>query len=360
MIPLLLALAAAPPPPDPVVREVFAAWAKRRAALKSVRVRVSGTDAMPLDAAGAKTVDLPSSMDLLLDLAGQRHRVEEQRHYYSPNKPSVEQGPRRLSGFDGERGWGFLPDEKPPRASIAEGSRRWSSFGAEQGPLFLALGFVAGDWMNNQPGRFQPPLEERRFRFHRRETHEGRECVVLRTAGRTFHLPPNSGPVSFDEFWVDLGRGGLVLKRASHFGGRVSSTLELRYREEGGLWRPTGWTMAFLSQGDQPRLQRLSVESWQADPAFAADDFRMPLLPPGTKVGRRRYGDTGELAGNPVILSEEKLEVDEDGGLVPARPATTMKPNDRRWLVAGLVAALAVGVAWLRLRRRAPSPPTPQ
>lgn len=345
------------------VKAVFDAWNERRAQWKSVRYRTSGTETVPAgsiirapdsggpgEAVPPTDVVLPRKDILLLDLVGNRHRLERSGQVYSA---AGGQSRASASGHDGKELWQSQPLERATRhmeqhdAIILTGNLREAAFTPPDWPCFLAHGIIPQQAVPIVPGKLAPKRDESEFYFHAMVQHEGRPCVVLRTE------PDHFVGTSFDEYWVDSGRGGLVLRHIGYAGGAPAMQFDLRYKDVDGNQLLAGWDLAMLRNGRAWRLFRMQVDTCDLEPAFDSEDFALKVLP-GMRIVQLQRGGTEDSPSRAKEVSERTFVADDNG-----RPVQTGGPPlpdlSLWWYAGGACALLAILIVAWRLRRRKPA-----
>ncbi len=135
------------------------------------------------------------------------------------------------------------------------GNLREAAFNPKVWPLFISHGFVPTLNDHILPGRFAPKLDQKEFYYHGTAAHAGRSCTILRTELDHFSGKP------FDEYWVDMARGGAVLRQLAYVNGSVVWDLAMHYEEPSAGWLVAGWTIALRSGESTKRLYKMRVET---------------------------------------------------------------------------------------------------
>ncbi|MGL4555415.1 MAG: hypothetical protein ACRC33_29965 [Gemmataceae bacterium] len=309
-----------------VVKQVFAAWKARRARVKSVRYEVSGE---VIVAKGSNTigddgftplkvplpprdVSTPQSATLLLDFEGQRFAHDQRKSLWHPDKPSPQRQVTRTT-YDGKERWmAWPPGEsgRPPSApdvTVATGNLRMAAFTPRDWPMFIAHGYVPTNQTRILPGRFLPKVNENEFYLHGRGKHAGRDCVVLRT--EVDHLTGKG----FTEYWVDVARGGAVLRCTIYSGGFTPFDLELRYQDLPGDGQLAGWTYTVRNGKQTLSIYRLRVDACVPDVPVEASDFTVTIRP-GMSLVRKHLGGHEDSIAPPTTVSEQRYRVTSRDG----------------------------------------------
>ncbi|MBY0230420.1 MAG: hypothetical protein K2W96_14140 [Gemmataceae bacterium] len=342
-----------------LVQKVFDAWKQRREQFKSVRYKAKGerlmlkeTNFLPANDLGRKTGWYPKQdkrfareISLLLDLAGSRHRMDTKESLSNPTEEDSVTERRIVSAYDGNQlVQGNLRDPAQVRRSahdivITTGNMRGNGFTVPDWPPFMAHGIIPTGSAHLLAGNFDVKPDQKETYYHGTGRHQERECLVLRTeldhfAGR-----------AFDEFWVDMRRGGAVLRYAWYVDGKLAYDLDMRYGDEAG-WPLAGWTFTMQENGKTSQVHEMRVESCERDAVADADSFKVRLAA-GTKVLRLVKGGNPDSFSPPPSKSEETFIVGEDGYVEPR--ATT----GWAWWWGGAAMLLIVAVgAWILARRR--------
>lgn len=226
------------------------------------------------------------------------------------------------------------------------GNLRESAFDSSEWAYFVAHGIVPMHDAHIIPGRLAPKLNEREFYHHGTAIHEGRECVILRT-----ELDHVTG-TTFNEYWVDFARGGLVLRQGSFVNNVAVINLDLRYQELPVGWLLAGWTLSVFRGGKTVRLHEMNVGSVEANVGVTNDNFKL-VLAPGMKVTKLHRGGNEDSIAPAPTLSDQQFVVDQSGRLV--QTGGTPEPRGYFWwIVAGCSVPLLILMAlWLRRRRSA-------
>ena len=355
-----------------IVQQVFDAWKERRTKVKTVRYTVSGEmiipkGTIPPDGFGpTKAVAMPKAnlsslvkVMMLLDFDKQRYHQDKEESGFNASTSRLEPQ-MRTTTFDGKENWEVFPREvnargpDDPDAVVVTGNFGKSGFTAEDWPFFIAHGMVPTTGNHITPGRFQPKIDQGEFYYHGSAVHAGRNCVVLRT-----ELDHFTGK-GFDEYWVDMARGGAVLRQVAYMDNFANLDLDVQYQET-----PAGWLLATWSvQRREPahlqnpartwRIHKFRVDSYELDPAVSPADFRATLTP-GMKVWKFHLGGNPDSIAQPTTESEQTFVVTENGSL----RQTGGKPTPTSyfwWVVGGGVAFVLLLFGWLWRGRQKVAP----
>ena len=351
-----------------LVQKVFDAWAERRTKVKSVRYKVSGKTTIIKGSLGPgqddtgklvgpnlpdRDLSFAKTVTMLLDFGEQRYRYDRaEKVYHSPSKSLQDRVTTR--SFTGKEHWTVAP--RPANglavgdfdAEIVTGNLNEMGFTAEEWPLFISHGFVPGLHSHIVPGRFTPKVEEEEFYYHGSAIHAGRTCTVIRT--ELDHITGRS----FDEYWVDMPRGGAVLRQLAYVNGAAGWDLDMKYEDTPVGWLVAGWTTSYRPAGSTARIFEMRVSERELDPEVAPVDFQVPLEP-GMKVKRINRGGNPDSIIVPTSESEQEFVVDNSGKLRQTG-GTPISKSYYWWVIGGGVAVVLLVLAWLvRGRRKAAS-----
>jgi hypothetical protein len=291
---LLVCRATAGPPPDPRLEKILADWQNRRERMKTVRYRVSGQHTRPkgtfTDSYTGKSlgpeapphdITWPKSIKLLLEFRTSRCRLEEDEQPYSQTQGLFP--PKRVTTmvFDsGElsslnlRAPGTPADIKRPDVSVVSGNMRGMAFRADYWPFFLGHGIVAMTDEYILPGRFTKALDKDVYHVHGEGVFANRACVVLRTEAR------KHSNVTFDEYWVDLGRDSAVLRQVIYVNDKIWTDIQVNYQETRAGWLPQDWTISHTHINDVAfSIDRMHVDEVEINPMVTDADFRVEVKP---------------------------------------------------------------------------------
>lgn len=284
------------------VAQVLAAWSARRGAVKTVRYKVEGTEIIPKGAMTREPrEDLHPSLTRTFPPADMENpRAEEYLLDFSKGRIRRELHNRQLRAetgtfrsrvvvqyVDGKRGAayqpraantspGYAPSEAQHEVTVYENDPPGLLLTDDGAPILHAHGLVP---LYCKESSVRDIVSERLdpayFRFHERGTIEGATCVVLRS------LREGSGLGMFDEFWVDLARGGAILRWCGYGKHGLWRQLDVRYQQVGSLWLPSSWRCSRYTRGaagmSHVRLDQMQVTEIQVDPQVKDESFRPPL-----------------------------------------------------------------------------------
>jgi hypothetical protein len=362
-------------PTDERIRRVFADWDKRREALQRIRYTVKGQSIIPKgsftdDITGLPLVppnppeDIAQRQDsmCLIDINGKRFRLEMDCELYDRYKKEL--FPRvSTATFDSKSFATELPraannssvsPRKPsdPDVFIHRNYARYHPLDAVNryylGPLLLAHGLVP---RYLDPADFTKQPDAADFVVHGWHVFAGRQCLVLRS------YPERSGDsqTSFDEYWVDTGRGSVVVRQTSFVNDKPIIDIEIVSQQTSHGWLPLRWT-GTTRRRDQPiNVTRLRVEQFAADPPVDDTAFK-PNVKPGMNIVEMTYEDPEKLGNQPpgFRFPSKTFHVAPDGDWNEVVNGVEQQNHPWLWYaLVGLLALLAaaVGVWYVRHRR---------
>lgn len=344
-----------------IVKQVVAAWEKRRQAIKAITYKIEGAETY---AKGSMTENEPQAhprvrknfppqdtqfakkVELTLDFPNRKLR-NETRDRILMLSAGVFRPQFKVRLYDGKNGKVYTPREENTSAVYTPAHGQEDLQLRKGGPEFLHQDLYPFLFAHGRAvlyfstydaaGFFDNSPEASQLRFHRRGLIGERNCVVLRSvveAGRAGR---------FDEFWVDLERDGAILRWWAYSRGTASVRLEVSYRQAQGHWLPSAWEF------DQYRVEanglalfraeRMKVTSIVIEPHLAPEIFSVPMK------------------HKMVVYDEQSrwlVVADDDESLVPYGQPT----NVRKWWHWVGFGALGLGVLcglayWARRRRAA-------
>jgi len=369
-----VAVSARQPQPDPKVAQTLADWRARQERVQSVRYTLSGAEetvSKPEVPPALKNDVVPTppgpkekslKVTLLIDITNRQFRLEVNKPTPSKNRDQWVAG-QKVDAFDGQTYQTAYPRDKndrgpdEPDISIAKGNlgaiRTVESY---LFPAFAAHGIVPTVDAPLRPDRFPAAHEPDDFEARGTVSHAGRQCVVLRT-NATGTMPNLS-----DEFWVDLGRQGAILRHTYWQGKNPWFRQDIEYTQTPHGWLPAKWTHTSTIGGRVTTIRRLNVDSVEVNPPLRKEDFTLPIEP-GMIVLTHEYPDRGKGL-DPNRPAKGKYRVGSDGEWEPLEPQTGFTTKEgiqlppesgsRWWLwwtlgAVGLLVVLFVGVrVWRR------------
>ena len=346
--------------PDPVLGEVRAAWEKRQAATKTVRVAWEQTNFYPrgsvtamapvIKGEGGKPVPYEDAThretaSLLLD--GPHVRFKDERMAWDEPSRQFQKTVSDLAYTNGTNTRLSHPGALPyPSATVNKTPG--------------AVGYDLTSWPPRAAFRGLDPGMMNRLDFGiyttaRHATLEGRQLVEL--------VRPRDESRGEVRLWVDPARDFAAHRYEEYDrGGKVQRRITVTHRRhESGVWIPQGWTVLVYDEAKLLRSTTAAVTALDVGPPTTADDFRIEL-PVGTKV----VDTTGEGPKEYVVRADRSpREILPGEGRAPHEDQMTMEPGDLlpggrpgfvarnwRWLLAAAGCAVAAAVVVAVRRNR--------
>jgi len=238
----------------------------------------------------------------------------------------------------------YTPAEYQPDLYVQRDAYKGLLFSPADYPVFFALGYLVTPGQSPNAKRLRVPLHEDELRYEGDGTVADRQCSIVRS--KTSLL---SGEMGFDEYWIDTGHDGAVVRWVRYMGGDVATKIDADYRHVDGGWQPAGWTATiFLSDNRKIILatHRLQVTAYRANPELSDDQFDIALAP-NTIVRDVEKDKLYKVNGD---LSQTEIT-----GMGPRRSqAGQVSPGQVLAIILYVVGtlALAVFVIIRRIRRR--------
>jgi hypothetical protein len=348
-------------------QKVLADWAANKKRFASVRYKLSGTLDMKATMPGASAAQRkdvigpavqPVRAVVLLDITNKRFRIESSRP-----RPSLDDRTKwvfddKVMAYNGKVLHEYIPrdrnerTEKDPDLSLVKGSLHLSQvWTSSYWPVLTAHGFV--------PTVHHPPHADRLPEGHDPDDFEvagsgvisGRKCTILRTD------PMGS---LRDEYWVDLDRGGAIVRQV-YFNDKMNPwyRFDTEYQEVGGGWLPRRWTLAKSMNHQVWEVEKVEVESVEVNPAITDEDFTIPITP-GMVVQEVTYPSRGSgLDPSRPATRSTRVKKDGQSEMIEERGFTTtegieLPPEGKRfrwWWFALGVGVLGLGYVGYRFRR---------
>jgi hypothetical protein len=347
---------------DDVVKQVLAAWQKRRQAIKTVAYKVEGVEtyvkgSMTENSPEAhprlrkdfppKDVSFPKRMAYAFEFSTGKVRKEQRDHILNISLGAFVPKTQYIL-FDGKTtkihtpraentSELYTPSEAQPDLWVYPTG---THFVLDQNdyPILFAHGYPHFYNRAIDPvGYFERPLQPSVLRFHQRGAIGDRACVIVRSV-------QEAGKYGlFDEFWVDLERDGAILRWQAYSRGRVYIRHEIRYRQAERHWLPESWQFD-LDALDDGRNQfttgeRMKVTAVQIAPGFSSSLLTVPLKQ--GMVVRDAYTSEG---GRFVVGTDDRT-------LVPFGQSTQVW-RWWHWLGIALLGGAMLGGLVYLLRRR--------
>ncbi|MDQ3333321.1 MAG: hypothetical protein M3552_22195 [Planctomycetota bacterium] len=353
---------AASDPGEPAVLErIVADWQSRQSRLDAVEYRLEGKATVPAGAMnGEKELYLnppeslppddyeyPKAIRLVVDFAGNRARIEIDRHEFGG--PAPEFFPtHRTRVFDGREFWDYTPLDRNPALQKFQMPVEMQPLKPEFAGLFfdrpeqllmMAHGIPFGPGAYTPPLRLRAKIDPAKYRVMDSVTDDdGRVCTVLRIA---------ISDSSYREFWVDPERQSAVVRLLNYSKDILNEDSRIEYRQTEHGWLPQALSHDRYSRadGELRHSEELRVVELIANPPLSDDLFR--LQPP---------------AGTVVMQTDDEAVVLQKGDQ-PARKALEVlrerqsKPDGKGWglgaVFFGVAAAVLAVAAVIWVRRRA-------
>lgn len=322
-----------------------------------------------------KDNDLHWNCRLLLDVKGQRHRLEEEKEFFHLSKGTIRRA-SHINAFDGsmltarDRNIVDGKEEKAksstPDVAVVTGNLAGAAFAQQLAPLFAGHGVVVfppQDYIIPGDLDFEP--NPSLMTVHGTDLFEGRRCLVLRSY-------PRAG-TAFQEFWVDSVRTSALLRWLTYSSGFPVFEMNIRYNQHGSYWLVGSWTFEMRTWSPETKesstshVYRFTVARATLEQHLDESRFRLPIEP-GMLVQRTHHDPKKnpvkeEQQGKPrygrVDASGRESEVYFDRGV-----ERTSWPPMLVWVSASLAGTLLLGYgAWRYWKRhqllRAERPSSP-
>lgn len=309
----------------PMITKSIGDWQKRFDRVRAVRYTIQGQHLIPKHSLAGilgPTEVLPANeitcsirRIMLLDLTGNRHRLEVDDEVYSYAKKATVR--RKSTGvFDGREFRGVheqippipVPNSPPdPDATFATGNLKYAAFEGIHWPMLFGHGIVrilGGPEI--LPSALRQNYDPEMLVFHGQSVEEGRTCTVLRS--RTI----KGGAVTFVEIATDPGRDSAIVRYLETTNGKPFSNSTIRYRETPLGWLPASWTTSLFGGGRLLFSEKLSVTNLELNPSVADSDFDIQLKP-GMLLKKVHYGDPMSNLVPLPTTTEEYYRVSERG-----------------------------------------------
>ncbi len=357
-------IAAQPGGPD-TMQKIVADWGKRRERISQIRYVMKGTRLWPRGAFNtapnlnpsssqqnnpSQNVTAPVTRKLLLDFAGNRHRVEWDHPEYDSLSTHRVYRIRCAEMCDGEVFYSSIAENSDPNLGkdrvkkhvdvlIERGLIPAGVFNFCLLTLFPAHGLLIYNDIQVRPAALQPALRPADFTYHGQAVHGGRPCAIVR---------PPPGVYGQYEFWVDVERDSAVVKQIVN-PDRPLSTIELTYRNTAKGWLPKAWSYSEYDRESLRFSERVDVAEIDLSPRFSDEDFKLPLVP-GMYVEDQTYyidPETKEYKSKSLYyrVEEQNRKTPLTDQLVPAQ-------RSKWYLWLGLLLPLLLLVMFRRVAGR--------
>jgi hypothetical protein len=357
-------LCAQAPDRDTRISNILGDWKERQGLVKTARYVVSGTTEFKDRNCPPGNPVRPLRYELLLDFEHNRHRLEWSQDVISGDEGNTKFITRNQSfAFDGKtfqalyhRVANGLPEEAPD-LGIHKGDMGKAQFDSGLYPVFFAHGVVPTGYGDLRVDKLSIAYEPDDFEVRGRQTFNGRNCTVVRTDPVPGHIQP-----SFGELWIDQSQKSAIHRYVNYVGSNPSDRTDVQWKQTDLGWWPEKWTDTWTDNGKVRRIDRLRIDSFEANPAVSDSDFTFQAEP-GMKV---KITESPPRGGgmNPDFPSIKTYLISPTGSWqeISAKGFTTMDgkvlPPDRGvawvwWLgVTGAVVGAVIFVVYVAWRRR--------
>jgi len=378
---ILAHTATAEEPRDPRLNKILADWQKRQNAVESIDYQVEGEYKVPKGAytqqravtlrskksevrvAPEDDLSGPMGLNLLLDFAKERFRLEKRNQSFHINKCELAQE-FIIFTFNGKEIRSFMPREKNPTLSpkqpefgIVSGNVKDEIFLLECKPIFFAHGRIYTPTEKIVPGQMRNKPDPNYLHIHGTAVQEGRSCLIVRT--QTLQL----GNISFEEYWVDPERDSTIVRYSSYSGDKKLSCdqdLVIHYKHLPDGWFPLDWRWTFFLHGKLLDYQDMHVTKMKINPMMSDADFRLESQTGMIVEEVNRHPSTDPFAEPKSDISVYRVEENDNRTYLPdpfGRSADQYnKKQPRAWLLPLLfittAAVLTALWIWVRLRSK--------
>ncbi|MCX7428747.1 MAG: hypothetical protein NTW96_24365 [Planctomycetia bacterium] len=234
------------------IDQIMADWKTRRAMVDTIRYVGKGTITVPKGAfnrdlpedtpegvnAPAEDYTYPVEFDWLIDFKnGHMHRKWKRQVFYVSKRQFIPDV--TIEAFDGQvrRRWEPRSENAsetyvPSVAQAEITDNLYTVVRSEDKGIFFAHGYFPLPGDRHKGPLFQWPVDSADFAIVGESEHDGRRCVILRTAATP------DDPKSYQEFWVDPDRDSAVVRWATMRVGAAVESMELKYGLVKGRWLP--------------------------------------------------------------------------------------------------------------------------
>jgi hypothetical protein len=284
---------------DPRLQQVLADWKERRT-YPPVQYDVEGKCLTTKEAIEAVNNSMKRKVSynvkdfgskwnvrLLIDVKGQRHRIEEEKEYINVSDGKVT-CKARIGAFDGSmltardrevvEGKEVKPHADTPDVAVVTGNMSASGFTMQLAPLFASHGVVRfPPQYEIFPGKLDLDPDTSLITVHGTDVFEGRRCLLLRSY-------PRAGD-GFEEFWIDTERSSALARWISYGSGLPNREMNIHYHKYEGYWLVSGWTFenrAWFPDKAQARtsgVERFNVIKTTIERNVDESRFRLSIEP---------------------------------------------------------------------------------
>lgn len=280
-------------PPDPRLEKVLADWQKRQNAVQSIVYQVDGefkvakgaytrlraamipTKKSEVRVAPEEDMSAPVGLNLLLDFAKERFRLEKRDQSFHFNSCKLVQE-FIIYTFDGKEIKSFKPREKnpakgpnEPEMGIVSGNLKNEYFLLDCHPILYAHGRIYTPTEQIVPGQIRNKPDPNYLHIHGTAVHEGRSCLIVRT--QTFQL----SNISFEEYWVDPERDSTIVRYGSYSGKKINCNQDIviHYKHLSDGWLPSDWRWTVFEHGKMLYYQDMRVTKMKINPIVSDANF---------------------------------------------------------------------------------------
>jgi hypothetical protein len=271
------------------LKSVFEDWQFRQGILKSARYVLTGTTEFKVKKLPPGSPNRPLRYVLILDPARKRYRLERSyEELYSiyengEDEPTSREYRVRISTstYDGEAMYKYSHRKANqmvadvPDLSIGKGNLGPGAFlGSELLPIFFAHGIVPTVHTPLVIDKLTFTHDPDDFYVVGQQLLRRQNCLVVRTE--------RSGSMS-DEFWINSRQKSAIHRHISFSAPFPWTRLDISWKNTAYGWWVDEWSETSYIGGRVSTINRLHVESFEANPDVADSDFKLPAEP-GMKV----------------------------------------------------------------------------
>jgi hypothetical protein len=269
---------------------------------------------------------------LIIDVKGQRHRVEERRDYINVNDGKITRV-ARVNAFDGSiltardrhvvEGQEVKPSADTPDVAVVTGNMGACGLPGDLVPVFAGHGVILFPPIYEIiPGKLDADPDVSLMTVDRSDVFEGRRCLVVRSH-------PRAGD-TFEEFWIDSARKGALVRWMTYSRAFPTGETSVRYQQQGPYWLVSTWTSesriynAETKQAHTSMVRRFKVVKASIERDLDDGRFRLPIEPgmlvtrvhnePGknplkpTEAGTPSYSRVGSTGSEVGVYFEKGVE----------------------------------------------------
>lgn len=335
---------------DPTVEGILADWKARQGKFKTAKYVMSGTT-QRLDMPGS--IPYPISFVVLIDVEGKRLRIEKAYSGKDVNGNAIQR--KTLTAFDGKVLNSYTPRDingiqsTEPNIFKAKGNLTISAYTGLVWPILEAHGIVPTATRIPRPDKLPLDHECDTFNLRGKVTHEGRNCLSLRTE------PLNHGTAIFDDIYMDPLRASAIVRHTYMSGKNPFFRIDATFSEVAGLWMPNGCSYTQYEGEKVSSKINLKVDIREFDIPMSDTDFSFTPMP-GDTVREDTFPEPGQGLSTSLpamktsdVQANGQLAIVSETGYVTGigeqlPPEESYK--DWRWLV--LLPLVSVGGLFVR------------